>query len=330
MLTGALTFFLPCGFTQAMQLYAMSTGHFWSGAMIMGVFALGTAPGLLGIGGLTSVIQGVFAKRFFKFAGLLVIFLAVFNIANGWNLTGWKMFSGSGNGGKNISQDSAAVVDGVQTVNITQSSSGYSPNNFTVKKGIPVKWVINSTDSQTCAASIIFSEFNIRKALKSGQNVIEFTPTETGNFKFSCSMGMYRGTFRVIDNPDVKISPSQSNSAPPAPDQPLTDSTPEGNPTNDSQVQVVQATFFAASYGDNTDIRPNEFTVKANQPVRFEIKAETDGEGCMSTIMVPGLANQPELLEKGKTVTFNFTATKKGTYNITCAMGVPRGKLNVI
>jgi sulfite exporter TauE/SafE len=27
-LTGALTFFLPCGFTQAMQLYAMSTGKF--------------------------------------------------------------------------------------------------------------------------------------------------------------------------------------------------------------------------------------------------------------------------------------------------------------
>ena len=27
-LVGALTFFLPCGFTQAMQLYAMSTGHF--------------------------------------------------------------------------------------------------------------------------------------------------------------------------------------------------------------------------------------------------------------------------------------------------------------
>ena len=53
MLTGALTFFLPCGFTQAMQLYAVSTGDFKSGAIIMGAFALGTAPALLCICGLS-------------------------------------------------------------------------------------------------------------------------------------------------------------------------------------------------------------------------------------------------------------------------------------
>ncbi|MBI5222586.1 MAG: sulfite exporter TauE/SafE family protein, partial [Candidatus Magasanikbacteria bacterium] len=35
LLTGALTFFLPCGFTQAMQLYAVSTGSFWKGMAIM-------------------------------------------------------------------------------------------------------------------------------------------------------------------------------------------------------------------------------------------------------------------------------------------------------
>src|SRR3989338_8292066 len=35
-LSGAATFFLPCGFTQAMQLYAVSTGSFTRGALIMG------------------------------------------------------------------------------------------------------------------------------------------------------------------------------------------------------------------------------------------------------------------------------------------------------
>ncbi|MBI2476736.1 sulfite exporter TauE/SafE family protein, partial [Candidatus Uhrbacteria bacterium] len=40
--SGALTFFLPCGFTQAMQLYAVSTGDFWTGALVLGAFALGT------------------------------------------------------------------------------------------------------------------------------------------------------------------------------------------------------------------------------------------------------------------------------------------------
>ena len=42
--TGALTFFLPCGFTLAMQAYAITTGSFVTGALIMMAFALGTAP----------------------------------------------------------------------------------------------------------------------------------------------------------------------------------------------------------------------------------------------------------------------------------------------
>ena len=40
-----------------MQLYAMSTGSPITGALTMGVFALGTAPGLLGVG-LTSIVKG--------------------------------------------------------------------------------------------------------------------------------------------------------------------------------------------------------------------------------------------------------------------------------
>jgi sulfite exporter TauE/SafE len=61
---GASTFFLPCGFTQAMQLYAMSSGNVFSGALIMGVFAVGTTPGLLSIGGLTSVLREFLPKFF--------------------------------------------------------------------------------------------------------------------------------------------------------------------------------------------------------------------------------------------------------------------------
>ncbi|MEK9156204.1 MAG: sulfite exporter TauE/SafE family protein [Patescibacteria group bacterium] len=210
LITGALTFFLPCGFTQAMQLYAMSTGSYWSGAMIMGVFALGTAPGLLGIGGLTSVIQGAFAKNFFKFAGLLVIALAFFNLSNGWSLTGWRfpnpLRNYTSNKSTNITNSTIQEKNGVQVVNMTQDLYGYAPDSFTVRRGVPVKWIINSTDNRSCAASIIFSKFGIRKILKTGENVIEFTPNETGDFRFSCSMGMYRGVFRVIEDSGKALS----------------------------------------------------------------------------------------------------------------------------
>jgi uncharacterized protein len=204
--TGALTFFVPCGFTQAMQLYAVSTGSFAQGALIMGTFALGTLPGILGIGGLTSAIKGSFARHFFKFAGLVVVILALWNIQSGFRLSGLHLpsfVSSSVSSGYQQTQlpDSGLPIieDGKQVVDMTQSGGGYSPRQFTIKKGIPVVWKIRSTTQYTCAAYINMPAAGISQPLKAGENVIEFTPAQAGVMQFTCSMGMYSGVFNVTD-----------------------------------------------------------------------------------------------------------------------------------
>lgn len=82
-LVGIGTFFLPCGFTQSMQLYSLSTGSFMQGALTMTVFALGTLPvlALLSFGSL-NIAHKPWKGIFFKTAGIIVIALAVFNLAN--------------------------------------------------------------------------------------------------------------------------------------------------------------------------------------------------------------------------------------------------------
>lgn len=82
-LLGVATFFLPCGFTQSMQIYALSTGGFINGAFIMFAFALGTLPALALLSFASLGIKDK-AKSgiFFKSAGLVVIFFALFNILN--------------------------------------------------------------------------------------------------------------------------------------------------------------------------------------------------------------------------------------------------------
>lgn len=311
MVVGGLTFFLPCGFTQAMQLYAMSTGSFLSGALIMSVFALGTAPGLLSIGGLTSVIKGGFAKLFFKFAGLVVILLSLFNISNGYNLTGWT-FADFGSNSSVSGQDSNVTIEnGVQIAKMTQSFSGYTPNKFVVKKGVPVKWVIDAKDLNACSSIIVVPSLNITKYLELGENVIKFTPTETGRIKFACTMGMYSGEFTVVTGVEVTKT---------------TTATPTAPPPATTGIQIIK-TAYASS---NQDIVPNEFTVKAGVPVRLEVDVKENGYGCMSTIMVPGLYNNPQYLEAGKVIVMEFTPEKKGSFLITCAMGVPRGRITVI
>ncbi len=223
MLLGGLTFFLPCGFTQAMQLYAMSTGSFVMGALVMGIFAVGTTPGLLGIGGLTSYFKVSRARWFFRFAGVLVVALAMFNISNGYNLTGWDLFDlGDGTAAQAEAGSLPPVEGGYQVVNMAQVSSGYRPNQLTVQVGTPVRWVIDGQSPNSCASSLQVPKLGIVKSLSPGENVIEFTPQETGEIKFSCTMGMHTGRFIVVDgsDPGAVPPPTEEEPAVPAPCMP--------------------------------------------------------------------------------------------------------------
>jgi sulfite exporter TauE/SafE/copper chaperone CopZ len=83
-LLGVGTFFLPCGFTQAMQVAALSSGSFTSGLLIMGAFALGTLPMLAFLSfGSASFAHSKHAPLFFKTAGVLVIGLGFFALIAG-------------------------------------------------------------------------------------------------------------------------------------------------------------------------------------------------------------------------------------------------------
>ncbi len=83
LLVGVATFFLPCGFTQSMQLYTLSTGSFLTGGLTMLSFALGTLPvlALISFSSL-SIKNNSKSGIFFKTAGLVVIMFALFNLIN--------------------------------------------------------------------------------------------------------------------------------------------------------------------------------------------------------------------------------------------------------
>lgn len=90
-LMGALTFFLPCGFTITAQTIALLSANAVQGALIMGFFALGTVPMLLLIG-LSSVkffSKPHLALTFSRVAGFLVLFFALYNIWSQINVLGF-------------------------------------------------------------------------------------------------------------------------------------------------------------------------------------------------------------------------------------------------
>ena len=80
MLLGAATFFLPCGFTQSMQVVALGSGSVATGGLTMLMFALGTLPMLAALSfGSLDIAKSSYRDVFFKAAGLLVIGFALMN-----------------------------------------------------------------------------------------------------------------------------------------------------------------------------------------------------------------------------------------------------------
>ncbi len=198
---GAATFFLPCGFTQALQLYALTTGSFAAGAATLGVFSLGTAPALLALGWAAGSLKGRAGLFFTRFSGALVIVLGLWNIQNGLAIAGYPLQIPSTSFAASAGSSTGVSMEGNTQVMKMSFNNGYTPDAFTLKAGLPTRWVIDGTKAVGCASVLVSRQLRIQKLLSAGLNTIEFTaPAQPGTYSFSCSMGMYRGQINVIPN----------------------------------------------------------------------------------------------------------------------------------
>lgn len=203
---GALTFFLPCGFTQALQLYVLSKGSFPTGALIMLAFSLGTLPALISLSALSSFVTGAFQRHFLKVAGAVVVILGLFNIENGLTLSavGSESAALAPTGPATATHQPVPIVNGKQIVEMEVVRYKYKPHKFTVVAGLPVEWRIDAKKAAPCGRILIAPKIGVRQFLSSSETtVIDFTPSEGGKIRFNCGMGMMsRGaSFTVIASP---------------------------------------------------------------------------------------------------------------------------------
>ncbi len=194
-LFGAATFFLPCGFTQALQLYVLSKGDFVTGAAVMFLFSLGTLPALISVGALSSFAKGNLQRHFMTFSALLIIVLGIFNIPSGLNLTGATVTLP-----EESSAPVAAVDNNVQVIEMKVEGLDYVPSRFTITKGVPVEFLVDGRNAQGCARVLVISDLKVKEYLSSDSiKRIRFTPTKEGKISFTCSMGMAGpGVFEVV------------------------------------------------------------------------------------------------------------------------------------
>lgn len=198
---GFLTVFIPCGVTQAMMVLAMGTGNPVWGSTIMFAFILGTSPVFFLIGLAASEL---FRKKAFVYlaAGFIAI-MGILAINSGQLLRGsvhtlqnyWKILV-------EIPEDirPAKIVSGVQEATIKVTDRGYEASANSLKVGVPIKLKLVTNGVRSCARAFTIPELNYFKILPTtGSEIIEFTPFKTGKLVYTCSMGMYTGSFDVVE-----------------------------------------------------------------------------------------------------------------------------------
>ncbi len=161
----------------------------------MGAFAVGTFPALFSLGLGSSYAKKSEMGFLNKVIGVVVVFFALYSLNSGLVLTGANFTLDF-----KVEESSTQVemVDGIQIAKMDVDWT-FIPNEFVVKKGVPVRWEINGINISGCSNEIVIPRLNISKKIDKGLNIVEFTPTESGTLPFSCWMGMIGGKFIVVD-----------------------------------------------------------------------------------------------------------------------------------
>jgi sulfite exporter TauE/SafE/plastocyanin domain-containing protein/copper chaperone CopZ len=327
-LLGAASFFLPCGFTQAIQIYALSTGNPLFAAALLGTFAIGTAPGLLALAGLPIVVPSRAKPTLMRLVGVVVIGFALLNGSAGLRLSGFTMPS-------LVAFANAAPLpgtlgpDGVQAITTFQDAGGYSPENIVIYAGYPTRWTVRSSNVNTCAASLWAPDVDIRARLEKGDNTFELPALKAGTLNYSCAMGMYSGKITVVDAPAdaAAVTPAVVTPAPAS--TTTAASAPSASPAA-AQTAAPAASLPAVqelrTYQDDGGYGPLDVAITAGIPTKWHVDSRSQN-GCSAYIVVPSLGLEV-VLKPGDNV-IDLPAQKAGLLEYTCAMGMYYGAITV-
>ena len=149
-----LTFFLPCWFTQSMQVVAMSTWSFWLWGMVMLMFALGTFPVLLLVGLWGSAIKHKKFDFVRKIIWILVLLFGLYSLSNWWSLFPKKDIL-------DVSQSSWNEFISYQKIQLFHNWWWLEDNDIVLKSGNNYEIeIIPKTNGKWCMTSLIIPKIS--------------------------------------------------------------------------------------------------------------------------------------------------------------------------
>lgn len=205
-LLGASTIFIPCGTTQAMMALAVASGNPVSGMAILTTFVLGTFPVFFLLGYSVERLKDVFRENFAKVAAYAIFAMAV------WNINAAAILWGSPVTLQSIASnfyctitfcDASPTLSGIRPtrdVTIRIHAKGYSVDNPVIPAGERVMLTLINDSAVNCAQAFTIPSLGIQEIVPIGttKTISFLAPTKVATLSFTCSMGMYGGTFSVV------------------------------------------------------------------------------------------------------------------------------------
>jgi|GEM_PF-732516 len=85
-----------------------------------------------------------------------------------------------------------------QTARVVLTEQGYKPDSIRLRQGIPARITFLRQAVGSCGTEIVLPDQGVKRALPLNKPVVvAFTPKESGEFIFTCGMGMLRGKIVV-------------------------------------------------------------------------------------------------------------------------------------
>jgi len=211
--TGIATgFFVACGPLQAMYIMAAGSGSMAFGGLALFFFGLGTLPVMLGFSYVSSMISQAMATRITRYSGVLIVLLGLIMVNNALVLSGVQVVPSLKGEDATAQFQSSQLASGTalysnltlsdplyQVIRMNVTRFGWEPDSFVLKRGVPVKWIIDGKEITSCNNEIIVRDYGLDIKVQKGEQTIEFTPTKAGVVSWSCWMGMIPGKFTVVE-----------------------------------------------------------------------------------------------------------------------------------
>ena len=180
---------------------------------------------MFGLGVFIMFLGSKFTKWMVGIGAVLVVVLGVVMFTRGAALAGIgmpKLVWDSSNQARAVqatetvtekaAANASSGADGSAVQYITSTLSANSYPDITVQKGIPVEWTIHADKGVVngCNGTMVISAYGLQIKLKEGDNLIKFTPTDTGTINYSCWMGMITGRIEVDEKAAASGGQTQS------------------------------------------------------------------------------------------------------------------------